>query len=47
MYRLILLDYSLGDNFDGPDVAMCIREIIRLAGNVDQPKICCCSAYTD
>lgn len=32
MYALILLDYSLGDNFDGPDVAREIRSIVRAAG---------------
>ena len=46
MYKLILLDYSLGGNFDGPDVAKSIRHVIKQAG-LSQPFICCCSAYTE
>lgn len=45
MYKVILLDYSLGDGFDGPDVAVAIRALIDEAG-LPQPYICCCSAYT-
>ena len=44
MYRLILLDYSLGNGFDGPDVASAMRVLIQDAG-VQQPYICCCTAY--
>ena len=27
MYQLIMLDYSLGDDFDGPQVSQKIREL--------------------
>lgn len=46
MYKLILLDYSLGDGLDGPDVARQIIRITEQAG-LSQPVICCCSAYTE
>ena len=48
MYKLIILDYSLGDNLDGPEVAQEIRKIVEeTEGSVEQPYICCCSAYTE
>ena len=34
MYKLILLDYSLGDGFDGPDVASTLRDIIEDAPGI-------------
>ena len=48
MYKLIFLDYSLGDDLDGPEVAQEIRKIVEeTKGIVEQPYICCCSAYTE
>ena len=48
MYKLIILDYSLGDSLDGPEVAQEIRKIVEeTEGSVKQPYICCCSAYTE
>ena len=36
MYKLIFLDYSLGDNLDGPEVAQEIRKIVEEAeGSVE------------
>ena len=46
MYKLILLDYSLGDGFDGPEVAREIRKTVSSAA-LSQPYICCCTAYTE
>ena len=43
MYRLILLDYSLGDT-NGPEVAKTIRSLVTEHGG-EQPYICCCTAY--
>ena len=31
MYKLILLDYSLGQGMDGPEVSSMIREILKSA----------------
>ena len=46
MYKLIFLDYELGNNFNGPEVAKAIRELIEAeAQHVQQPYICCCTAY--
>lgn len=45
MYKLILLDFSLGDGLDGPDVAREIRQMVSQA-DLPQPYICCCTAYT-
>ena len=28
MYKLIILDYSLGDDLNGPDIARKIRELV-------------------
>ena len=46
MYKLILLDYSLGDGFDGPDISKSIRKHVD-AAQMTQPYICGCSAYDE
>ena len=45
MFKLILLDFSMPD-LNGPEVAKLIRQIVNEAG-MEQPYICCCTAYTD
>ena len=45
MFKLILLDYSMQD-MNGPQVAMKVRELVA-EHNLNQPLICCCSAYTE
>ena len=45
MFRLIFLDYSMPD-IDGPDVARLIRASLK-EQQIEQPLICCCSAYSD
>ena len=47
MYKLIILDYSLGDELNGPDVCRKIREIVKSAIGITQPYICCCTAYSE
>ena len=46
MFQLILLDFSMPD-LNGPEVAILIRKIVNEAGMLQQPYICCCTAYTD
>ena len=46
MYKLILLDYSLGDGLDGPDISKYIRWHVDQA-KMSQPYICGCSAYDE
>ena len=41
-----MLDYSLGVGLDGPEVAVLVRKMIGEA-NLEQPYICCCTAYTE
>ena len=45
VFKLILLDYSMPE-MNGPEVAVEIRRIVGEAG-LDQPYICCCTAYGD
>ena len=43
MYKIIFLDYSM-QGMNGPEVAIQIARIVQDA-NLEQPTICCCSAY--
>ena len=45
MFKLILLDYSLAE-MDGPEIAREIRRLMNEKG-IEQPYICCCSAYLE
>ena len=45
MYKLIILDYSLGGDMNGPDVSRQIRRMIGEVKGLRHPYICCCTAY--
>ena len=45
VYKLVMLDYSMPE-LDGPQTAIRIRQVCRDA-NVDQPYICCVTAYSE
>ena len=44
MFKLVVLDYSLEDEMDGPDVSLSIRELMK-DSPVARLYICCCTAY--
>lgn len=46
MFKLVLLDYSLGDEMNGPQIARKIIELFKHE-TAERPYICCCSAYTE
>ena len=42
------MDYDLGNDFNGPEVAQAIRSLVEAEeGKVQQPYICCCTAYEE
>ena len=45
MFKLILMDYSLAE-MNGPEITRQVRTYLDENG-IDQPYICCCSAYLD
>ena len=44
-FSLIMLDFSM-PTLSGPEVATRIRQMLKNA-NLEEPLICCCSAYDE